>query len=570
MRIVCDNCGAKYQIGDDKVRNKVFKIRCKKCSHTIVVRSKEGAPGAGASGETQDEATRVAPMPAGGGDSVETVAPAADAVWYIVIQREQKGPFSPSDIEGLLRKREVDAESFTWAEGMADWVRLASVTEFAHLFPAAAPAASAPVAKRAAAASMFPTDDAEDDLMVSGGPSVAAPTSSNMFGDDEPEEATRAAGPRVSANDSKLRSQRNENSVLFSLDSLGGGDNDAAPRVSNTGGSEGSGLIDISGLLGGAPKASGGGDAFGVGPVGIAPSAPSPVAGQAIPSLVARRKSNTGVVVAIIAAAVIVAGAVVFMTMRGGEKTTEGATAGGGAASGTSSQTPASVAVGSTQAPPTTPPTQAASVAATAPGGAAEAPASVAQAGGAAQQGGGGDRRPAAGPRPAGGAPRPASPGGGAEDAPPPAEAARPAVAAPADPPPKPAKKSGGEIDDLLGGLDGNPPPKKPGGNAAPAPAAANNGTDPLLPETLSKQQIMAVVKKGLPSVLTCKDRQPDASGTVMVKMKIEGSGGVSSAEAQGGFSGSPVGKCIESTVRTFRFPQFSGDSMSVNMPFAL
>ena len=178
MRIVCDNCGAKYQIGDDKVRNKVFKIRCKKCSHTIVVRSKEGAPGAGASGETQDEATRVAPMPAGGGDSVETVAPAADAVWYIVIQREQKGPFSPSDIEGLLRKREVDAESFTWAEGMADWVRLASVTEFAHLFPAAAPAASAPVAKRAAAASMFPTDDAEDDLMVSGGPSVAAPTSS--------------------------------------------------------------------------------------------------------------------------------------------------------------------------------------------------------------------------------------------------------------------------------------------------------------------------------------------------------------------------------------------------------
>jgi predicted Zn finger-like uncharacterized protein len=40
MRIVCDNCGAKYQISDDKVRNKVFKIRCKKCSHTIVVRSK--------------------------------------------------------------------------------------------------------------------------------------------------------------------------------------------------------------------------------------------------------------------------------------------------------------------------------------------------------------------------------------------------------------------------------------------------------------------------------------------------------------------------------------------------
>ena len=38
MKIVCDNCSAKYQISDDKVRNKTFKIRCKKCSHVIVVR----------------------------------------------------------------------------------------------------------------------------------------------------------------------------------------------------------------------------------------------------------------------------------------------------------------------------------------------------------------------------------------------------------------------------------------------------------------------------------------------------------------------------------------------------
>ncbi len=41
MKIVCDSCGTKYSIADDKVRGKVFKIRCKKCSHIIVVRGGE-------------------------------------------------------------------------------------------------------------------------------------------------------------------------------------------------------------------------------------------------------------------------------------------------------------------------------------------------------------------------------------------------------------------------------------------------------------------------------------------------------------------------------------------------
>ncbi len=31
MKIVCDNCATKYQIADEKVSGKAFKIRCKKC-----------------------------------------------------------------------------------------------------------------------------------------------------------------------------------------------------------------------------------------------------------------------------------------------------------------------------------------------------------------------------------------------------------------------------------------------------------------------------------------------------------------------------------------------------------
>jgi hypothetical protein len=124
-------------------------------------------------------------------------------------------------------------------------------------------------------------------------------------------------------------------------------------------------------------------------------------------------------------------------------------------------------------------------------------------------------------------------------------------------------------VDDLLGALDGRGA-KPAGGNSPKPPPAAAGGDDPLLPEQLTKPQILGVVKKAAGSISACKDRQPDASGTVMVSIQIEKSGRVGRASAKSPFAGTPVGNCVESTVRTFQFPQFSGDPMTINMPFAL
>ena len=46
MKITCQSCQAKYTIADDKVLGKIVKIRCKKCSSTIVVNGSDpsGAP----------------------------------------------------------------------------------------------------------------------------------------------------------------------------------------------------------------------------------------------------------------------------------------------------------------------------------------------------------------------------------------------------------------------------------------------------------------------------------------------------------------------------------------------
>ena len=69
MKIVCDNCATKYQIADEKVSGKAFKIRCKKCSHIIVV-NKGGGEASSAGQQVPDgaaaqEAPAAAAEPAG-------------------------------------------------------------------------------------------------------------------------------------------------------------------------------------------------------------------------------------------------------------------------------------------------------------------------------------------------------------------------------------------------------------------------------------------------------------------------------------------------------------------------
>ena len=121
-------------------------------------------------------------------------------------------------------------------------------------------------------------------------------------------------------------------------------------------------------------------------------------------------------------------------------------------------------------------------------------------------------------------------------------------------------------MDDLLGSLNGKKPAAPAGGND---PVAAP--VDPMLPERLTRRQILTVVKRNAGGVRKCKAQPPGASGTVTVKMQIAPNGSVSSAKiASGPIKGTAQGNCVERTVKVFRFPQFSGDPMQINMPFAM
>lgn len=107
MRIVCDNCSAKYSIADEKIAGKLFKVRCKKCNTMIMV-----------DGRTVPD--------------TEQASAGGDPTWYVVIDGEQQGPMSEGEVHGQLSSGAIDWGTFAWREGMGDWLPLSDIQEFAE------------------------------------------------------------------------------------------------------------------------------------------------------------------------------------------------------------------------------------------------------------------------------------------------------------------------------------------------------------------------------------------------------------------------------------------------------
>lgn len=387
MKIVCDNCSTKYSIADEKVRGKVFKIKCKKCSHIIVVKGTEGADaGAPAQGFDQKE-TRVfdySGFEGEGSGAAAAAGGAPDAIWHLVIDRDQVGPMTAAEVEAKFRAGEIDADTYAWREGFADWLRLGAIEEFAALTGGAAPAAS-PLAgadpfgganggmtsptTRSDPADLFGgaaagADDAGAGLFADAAPPLAAaaddaagvfassaapPLSSRRGGDDlfaggGAYGAAEAASPRVEVK--PMTGQRNENSVLFSLSNLaalateapkaGGASGGPTPGFTSGGGSDGSGLIDIRAMaamtLGAkadpAGKSSSSVDDL---PVFSPSSFAAPAAGILLPTVTPAQKQNKVIyaLIGLVGVLAIAAIVMVVVLVKGSDKTAPGG--GGGA-----------------------------------------------------------------------------------------------------------------------------------------------------------------------------------------------------------------------------------------------
>ena len=255
MKIICDSCNAKYSIADEKVKGKVFKIRCKKCSNIIVVR---GSKDRAESAEPVQKETQV----------FDYQDPTASGEWHIVLNDQQVGPMTADAVRERFSAGDIADDTFVWKDGMADWEPLAAVSEFADLASdnekTVANVSIDKIHAESVKDEQF-SDDASFDSLTNqedpddlfsqnaGLPSSqdeaaaaamfgsAGGESKDIFGDHSVPEET----------DKKLIGQRSDNSVLFSLSDLAQGENAsaqsaaaAAPAAAG-GVTEGSGLIDI-------------------------------------------------------------------------------------------------------------------------------------------------------------------------------------------------------------------------------------------------------------------------------------------------------------------------------------
>jgi predicted Zn finger-like uncharacterized protein len=551
MKIACESCGAKYSIADEKVQGKVFKIRCKRCSEVIVVRG-DGQGGAAS-------------------PAAAASTPAGEAIWHVVINGDQAGPYSPEQLADMLAGGTVDWDAYVWAEGFDNWVPMRDVEALVSQISGGGSAASAQADARmsfaetpdafASAQPAFggqpsmgadpfadepPTTafggniSAEPDLFGGGGRAQATPfDSGGHVHASAPMPRTAAAAPAASAAADAMTGARNENSVLFSLKNLqalatGSGPSmpaSATAAASSAGyaGGEGSGLIDIralasaTGMNDGEPKDAKD-ELLSIGNQGAFGALGSPMLAPAHDDDGGSKKMM--IWAGVVGFGMLLAAGVAAMFIM------------------TRQQTPAP-GVGVSAAPVAVAPVPAA--AATADGDDKPTEGELAARAAAAKDEG--DTQPERTGSSTGGTrrPKPATDGT-------PAAETKPEPAAEK----APAKPSGPRtIDDLLDGAlsPGSPKPKP----KVEAPAAN-------LPDLPSRDDVVSAMSGVKNAVSACAQGQ---TGVAFVNVSVAGATGrVTSAEVSG-ITG-PAGSCIAKAVRAADFPKFAQKVFKVKYPFKL
>jgi predicted Zn finger-like uncharacterized protein len=172
VKFLCDRCKTRYSIGDDRVRGKILKIRCKNCANVITVREGMTADDDPARSAERGRPTTaaplmsVAPAPANNGALASAFAeqlakppPALEEEWYVSIEGAQSGPFGLAEAQRWVAAKPFDAELHCWSEGFDDWLPVDKVSHFRGLrrkppAPSAPPLAAPPPMPRNRAPAM--------------------------------------------------------------------------------------------------------------------------------------------------------------------------------------------------------------------------------------------------------------------------------------------------------------------------------------------------------------------------------------------------------------------------------
>ncbi len=171
MKFSCERCQTRYSIGDEKVKGKVLKIRCKTCGNIIVVREQlptvqgeasgyavpqqreaamaalQQSSGVSSSVSSSSSASSSSPMMSSSNPSLSMppqpqrqaaqLQPAPDPdreyEWYVAIKGKQHGPANSGDIARLYREGKITERTYLWHDQMPSWTRIKDLPEFAAL-----------------------------------------------------------------------------------------------------------------------------------------------------------------------------------------------------------------------------------------------------------------------------------------------------------------------------------------------------------------------------------------------------------------------------------------------------
>jgi predicted Zn finger-like uncharacterized protein len=113
MKFVCERCHTRYSIADDKVRQKILKIRCKTCENVITVRDSGPVQTIGFGQQQSPLASAPPPPPAKG--------PAAAKEWFLAVNGEQTGPMTRADAARRAVHSKSGDEIYAWKDGQDGW-----------------------------------------------------------------------------------------------------------------------------------------------------------------------------------------------------------------------------------------------------------------------------------------------------------------------------------------------------------------------------------------------------------------------------------------------------------------
>ncbi len=194
MRVPCDNCGATYNIPEEKIKGRPFRFKCKKCGETVRVRPDAPAEGGKKTMEiaaadvqprmtgqmaaakpqapadpgreemaktaftpTKEATVKKAPAPTApaekkprltlDGKPLPQQPVAQAAAWYLAYSKNKRGPMTVDEIrKHLIENKIFQGDIYIWKAGFQNWMKIQDVPEFKGVVEALAQAASAPAA----------------------------------------------------------------------------------------------------------------------------------------------------------------------------------------------------------------------------------------------------------------------------------------------------------------------------------------------------------------------------------------------------------------------------------------